>query len=332
MSGSQGSCILWPRHWLRHGTCQPSSFTSLVILPCRCLEAAKAGELQFLQSKAHQFAWYQLKDISFFAASTGQLEMLQWLHQQGIALGCETCREAAAGGHLIVLQWAQEQGFDWDLSTSSAAARGGHLEVLQYALQNGCEWGPWTCEAAAEGGHLAVLQYARQNGCAWDSGTCEAAARGGHLEVLQFAHQHDCEWGPRVCSAAAERGNLNILKWLRQHGCQWNFWTNIRAAANNHLEVLRWAQQQQPPCPFWNCTKMHFIQLHHISPRMLMYLAQHQAPLLPRVHAQACISATEMTVVFLLLKAALPHRTPVDILLAIVSLACSDKFPHPYPF
>ena len=128
---------------------------------CRCSEAAKAGNLHFLQSKAHNLEGFWLEQISLCAASGGRVEVLRWAREQGCHLDAGTCAAAAGNGHLTVLRWARH---------------------------NGCAWSSSTCEAAARGGHLAVLKFARRNGCAWSSRTCEAAARGGHLAVLQFAH------------------------------------------------------------------------------------------------------------------------------------------------
>ncbi len=263
-------------------------------------KAAEAGDLQYLQSKAHMLERPLLEQISLYAARGGQLEVLQWLSLQGAALSPHMCTWAAGGGHLA---------------------------VLQYARQNGCAWDSSTCEAAAGGGHLAVLQYARQNGCAWSSGTCEAAARGGHLAVLQYARQNGCAWSSWTCEAAARGGNPSILRWLHQHGCPWDCWTSISAAVHGHSEVFEWARQQQPPCPLWNCTRDHMIWFRRISPCTLVYLAQQEAPMLPRMLAQAHVSATEMTYAVLSLKAALPDRTPHEVVLSIVSLAFSDCQP-----
>ena len=257
-------------------------------------KAAEAGDLQYLQSKAHMLERPLLEQISLYAARGGQLEVLQWLSLQGAALSPHMCT------------WAAE---------------GGHLAVLQYAHQNGCAWDSSTCEAAAGGGHLAVLQYARQNGCAWSSGTCEAAARGGHLAVLQYAHQNSCTWGPAVCSAAAELGNLSILRWLRQHGCPWDWRTTSAAAVGDHLEVLRWAHLQQPPCPLWPRQEQLRLIIRNLSPCMLVYLLQQQAPMSARHLAQARAAATKMTYAVLSLRAALPDRTPHEAVLKIASLA-----------
>ena len=90
---------------------------------CRCFKAANAGDLQFLQSKAHPFDEVLHGQISFAAAAGGHMEVLRWLSLQVATLSRQTCTGAAAGGHLVVLQWAWEQGCHWDERTCAAAAR-----------------------------------------------------------------------------------------------------------------------------------------------------------------------------------------------------------------
>ena len=137
--------------------------------------------------------------------------------------------------------------------------------------------------------------------------------------MLQYAHQNSCAWGSEVCSATAQHGNLSILKWLRQRGCPWDSSTSLKAAISNNLGLLRWARQQQPPCPLWD--HQDRFQLNILSPCMFVFLAQQHAHLQNDHHAQACVCATAMTDAFLLLKAALPDKTPHEVLLSIVSLA-----------
>ena len=57
---------------------------------------------------------------------------------------------------------------------------------------------------------------------------------------------------------------------------------------------------------------------------MLLYLAQQQVPLLPNLYVKACVCATAMTNLFLSLRAALPDRTPHEVVLDVVSLAFID--------
>ena len=127
-----------------------------------------------------------------------------------------------------------------------------------------------------------------------------------------------------VCSAAAKHGHLNILKWLRHHGCQWDSHTSRQAAVNNHLELLRWARQQQPPCPLWSCQERLECRIRDpVGPCMLVYLVQQRAHLHAPHLAKARVAATKMTYAFLSLRAALPDRTPHEVVLGIVNLAFS---------
>ena len=143
--------------------------------------------------------------------------------------------------------------------------------------------------------------------------------------MLQYAHQHGCVWSPKVCSAAAQYGNLSILKWLRQHGCPWDCWANYEAAYPDRLEVLKWARNQEPPCPWWSRSCMAYCALagHPLRPNTLVFLQQQQAPLSASHLAQARAAATEMTYAFLSLRAALPEKTPHEVVLDVVKLAFS---------
>jgi hypothetical protein len=154
------------------------------------------------------------------AIRLGYLSTLKHLHQQGgLNLYNVLPMKAAKTGQLEVLQWLRENGCPWDEYTCHHAAEGGHLEVLQWLRANGCPWNASTCGSAAEGGQLEVLQWLRANGCPWDECTCAEAAGGGHLEVLQWARANGCPWNVSTCSGAANGGHLEVLRWTRANGC-----------------------------------------------------------------------------------------------------------------
>ena len=76
------------------------------------------------------------------------------------------CDAAASSGQLEALQWLREDGCPWNENTCAMAAYGGHLEVLQWIRANGCPWDERTCYCAAtEIVNLEVLQWAHANGC-----------------------------------------------------------------------------------------------------------------------------------------------------------------------
>ena len=97
------------------------------------------------------------------AACWGHLDALkQWKEQSGKQKGLFFEKNigyfAASGGRLEVLKYAHGNELPW---TCEAAARGGHLDVLKYAHEKGCPWNEWTCQYAADSLHFEVLKYAR---------------------------------------------------------------------------------------------------------------------------------------------------------------------------
>ena len=129
-------------------------------------------------------------------------------------------------------------------------------------------------------------------------------------------HGSRCTWQPQHSAVAAPTW-LPVGQQHVSHG-----------SLHNHLELLRWARQQQPPCPLWSRSKRQswiyqLFQDTPLRPCMLVYLLQQRAHLPARKRAQARVAATEMTHAVLSLRAALPDKTPHEIVLSIVSLAFS---------
>ena len=102
------------------------------------------------------------------------------------------CAEMAQNGNLELLQFLHENGCPWDIRTCSWAALYGHFECLKYAHEKGCPWDEWTCSWAAEYGHLECLIYAHENGCPWHESTCSSSALKGHFDCLKYAHENGC--------------------------------------------------------------------------------------------------------------------------------------------
>jgi hypothetical protein len=122
-------------------------------------EAAKGGHMEVLRwlsgSGYEHIAGRHDACPCMYAASWGDLQMLQWLRAKGCSWDEDTCSEAAAKGHLEVLQWARANGCEWDRQTTCNAARGGHLDVLQWACVNTCPWDKEDCLQRATGARNA---------------------------------------------------------------------------------------------------------------------------------------------------------------------------------
>ena len=95
------------------------------------------------------------------------------------------CWRMAQNGNLELLQYLHENGCPWDKRTCSEAALYGHLECLQYAHEKGCPWNEETCSEAAKNGHQECLKYARENGCSWDEENCRDPPQNDVMDVLK---------------------------------------------------------------------------------------------------------------------------------------------------
>jgi hypothetical protein len=106
-----------------------------------CAGAAAAGQLLALQHLRREGCDWDVKRIAGRAASSGSMEMLEWLtQQQGIEINAGTMAGAASGGQTDMSICAA-LGSEWDQKACSEAATSGHLDTLRWlrALRTGCE-------------------------------------------------------------------------------------------------------------------------------------------------------------------------------------------------
>ena len=129
------------------------------------------------------------KICDFFTKST-----LSWALEKCSKRKERFCVEMALSGNLVLLQYLHEKGCPWNEKTCSGAARIGHLECLKYLHEKGCPWNERTCWAAARGGHFDILKYLHEKGCPWNERTCSEAASGGHFDILKYLHENGCPW------------------------------------------------------------------------------------------------------------------------------------------
>ena len=187
-------------------------------------------------------------DICAIAARLGNLDCLQYAHENGCEWNHYTCSAAAGRRHMHCLQYAHENGCEWGPGTCLSAASSGNLDCLKYAHENGCEW---SCISCASARSLDILQYLHENGCPWNCGTTFGAASRGNLDCLKYAHENGCAWHPDTCDGAASAGHLDCLKYAHENGCPWNNFVCIDAALSGNLDCLRYAIENGCAC---NCT------------------------------------------------------------------------------
>ena len=133
----------------------------------------------------------QLRD-AFKIGDFDTMSTISWALEKCTEEKERFCSRMARKGNLELLQFLHENGCPWNEETCSYAAKNGHLECLKYARENRCRWDKDTCFWAAENSHLECLKYLHENGCPWDELTCSKAAKNGHFECLKYAHENGC--------------------------------------------------------------------------------------------------------------------------------------------
>ena len=138
----------------------------------RCLMASAAltgGHLEVLQCLFAN-GWPRWDFDTEIAAEAGQLQIVQWLHEDSAK-----CGHYRSQGHS-----RRSQG-----DILNAAAAGGNIEVVKYLRAEGYPWGARTVWRAASYGCLEMVKYLHANGCPWDPRAHEAAAKYGRNHELQ---------------------------------------------------------------------------------------------------------------------------------------------------
>jgi hypothetical protein len=165
------------------------------------------------------------QDAVDYAAGSGQLEMIQYIHRQTPHQLCTSdgVWQAIQIGRLDILRYlythamASSHWFNID-----DAARLGHSEIVQWIHTTLGDTAQCTTNAmdyAAWCGHFNILKFLHSNrreGCTVRA--MDWAAKNGHLEIIQWLHETRTEGCTSVASVgAAKIGRLDILWYLHTH-------------------------------------------------------------------------------------------------------------------
>lgn len=126
--------------------------------------AAKRGDLEIFRRLWPQYKLRYSSIMAQTAASTGNLELVQWLYENGAHFDERELDEAASCGHLEIVKWM-------------------HTNLPQ------CSCTTKAMDFAAESNFMHVLQWLHENrteGCSTDA--MDFAAKRGHLEMIQWLH------------------------------------------------------------------------------------------------------------------------------------------------
>lgn len=210
--------------------------------------AAEYGQLDLLQWLHENKIGDRLyTDAMWTAVSNGHLKVVKWLHNNGI-IDPLAMKMAVERGHFDIAKWLHKQKYSCDKSYITYAASHGNLKMVKLLHKNVTGWSHYPGEisaidVAAKKGYLEIVKFLDQNNiyiCTVDA--MNWAAENGHLEIVKYLHENRNEgcntW---AMDSAARNGHLHIIKYLhknRTEGCTQQ--AIIGAFKNGHIEIVKW--------------------------------------------------------------------------------------------
>jgi len=184
------------------------------------------------------------------AAKYNLRSVLEWAIQHGAKLDSYCMYYAAESGHLTLVRWLHEERHVFiDVTTTDWAVKADNIELMQYVMEKGAELTDNTLRLAAKYGSKNMVQWLHdEHRIPWSSDVCTGAAENGHLSLLQYLHLRGCEWDDDTTDKAAEEGHLDVLQWAIENGCPFKIWsfTLHQCAEAGRLDVLQYIYHHDP--------------------------------------------------------------------------------------
>ncbi|CAI5724419.1 unnamed protein product [Hyaloperonospora brassicae] len=214
------------------------------------------------------------------AVASGNLEIVQWLHERFRVALVDAVKTAARRGEWTIVRWILDNGKPADRKAAlscdalyASAARVGNIDMLQLLFDRGLPRKPvFVLESAILGGHLHAVKWLHEEKGITNvvAGYVRAARRGqldmltylfenkviatpylfpidaaaaaGHLEVVQWLHRHtETKCTELAMAEAAGKGYLHIVQWLHANRSEGCSHLAMDCAARyGHLDVVKW--------------------------------------------------------------------------------------------
>jgi hypothetical protein len=201
------------------------------------LEAAKGAHLQALMYLRNECCNWVPQFVSDDAASSGSIEVVEWLRQQQrIEFGTSALNAAAHEGQTAMCDHLRSIECDWGADTCERATTGGYLDTLRWLRDNGCPWNVREVSiAAAYFGYTSILDYLEEQGEVLDAelltDALYKAGSGNELQVAQWLRQRGAEWPAVLYHSKYDKWSSELLAWARSEGCT----APIAAAADDDV-------------------------------------------------------------------------------------------------
>jgi hypothetical protein len=207
------------------------SFSDYKVTSIGIANAMKEISIETLKWVRENYPSASFRNRTEDAARYGRLDILQWMHKEGLYNRCAPfgLSNAAKYGHLEVLKWLHEHEHDeYTHYAMDEAAENGHLDVVIWLHENtkaGCT--EYAYVKTLENGFLSVVVWLHENKkqhikikrknepTVYFSHVIEKVAKNGHLEVLQWMAMNIPETSKAVfcLDDAVVNGYLDVVIW-----------------------------------------------------------------------------------------------------------------------
>eukprot|EP00953_Heterococcus_sp_UTEX-ZZ885_P038813 19911-Heterococcus_DN1.PRE.2 len=153
------------------------------------------SKLQWLCTE-QQYEFEDPDAVAVYAVAGGSVDVLNWLKEQGVSFPTSiwNCVAANKQNPLQVVQFLHAEGVEWTAECCEKAAAAGNVEVLRFMHEHDCPWNRAAVRtAAAQSGSIEVMSYLQQEGLLYTvpklTEMLKVAASHNNLEASKWLRQ-----------------------------------------------------------------------------------------------------------------------------------------------
>jgi hypothetical protein len=183
------------------------------------------------------------------AAGTGDVKVMEWLHNNGFAWDDRAPYEAINRGHREAFEWLKtmECPVDNHMIASVFTAKGDleALKTMEDYLSSELVF------HAVGNGHIDVIEWLKETkGYSVDIfGIMSTAALSGSVEMLQWLKDQGVRFSTSddyLFTQAIAKSNIEMMEWLKREGFKWNALETSREMGRvGNVDVLKWVKDNE---------------------------------------------------------------------------------------
>ncbi len=207
--------------------------------PIMAVEACSYGHLEILKYLVSVI----LVDPQTFMKVCSTVDILQWGISQGYEIPADVAAHAGRYGNLDLLKWMHSQGIDISpLDVSLTAARRGRLAVVEWIFSQFGQISPGASRAAACNNYLHVLQWLHERGMTdpTDPEVVLAASNKRCLPTFEWLLDQGFACNSKIPTVLAKKGLLGPLKRVISSGVKYIRWRCLFSASDRYPEMVEY--------------------------------------------------------------------------------------------